>query len=84
MFGLLGAVRYAPGLSSKDDIAAVVSSLDHPVIGNHPDSRRPRCRWALDSLQNFVGNFAGIIAPALTGFVVDTQGRKKVSRNEER
>jgi MFS transporter, ACS family, D-galactonate transporter len=29
-------------------------------------------RWT--GLQNFVGNFAGIIAPALTGFVVDRTG----------
>jgi len=28
--------------------------------------------WA--GLQNFVGNFAGILAPAITGFVVDRTG----------
>ena len=35
----------------------------------------PRLAGTWTGLQNFVGNFAGILAPAITGFVVDRTGK---------
>lgn len=72
----MAAVLTGPGLS----IAAVIlttsflgmSSSNVWAITQTLAGPRAAGRWT--GLQNFVGNFAGIIAPALTGFVLDRTG----------
>ena len=48
---------------SSSNVWAITQTLAGP---------RAAGRWT--GLQNFVGNFAGIVAPALTGFVLDRSG----------
>ena len=72
----IAAVTTSPGFStaavilttsflgmSSSNVWAITQTLAGPQAAG---------RWT--GLQNFVGNFAGIVAPALTGFVLDRTG----------
>jgi ACS family D-galactonate transporter-like MFS transporter len=61
---ILLLLAFAAGGMCGSNIWAITQTLAGPKMAG---------RWA--GLQNFFGNFAGIIAPAVTGFVVDYTGR---------
>ena len=61
---LLLLLAFAAGGMCGSNIWAITQTLAGPKMAG---------RWA--GVQNFFGNFAGIIAPAVTGFVVDYTGR---------
>lgn len=72
----MAAVLTGPGLSTAAVILTTsflgmsssnVWAITQTLAGPHAAGR-----WT--GLQNFVGNFAGIVAPALTGFVLDRTG----------
>ena len=81
--GMAGAAIFAiacvltgPGLSTVAVILTTsflgMSSSNVWAITQTLAGAQAAGRWT--GLQNFVGNFAGIIAPALTGFVLDRTG----------
>jgi MFS transporter, ACS family, D-galactonate transporter len=59
---MLGLATASYGICASN-VWAITQTLAGPAAAG---------RWT--GLQNFMGNFAGIIAPALTGFVVDRTG----------
>jgi MFS family permease len=60
---LLFFVCFSMGVCSSN-VWAVTQTLAGPRVAG---------KWT--GLQNFVGNFAGIVAPALTGFVLGRTGQ---------
>jgi len=61
---ILLLLAFAAGGMCGSNIWAITQTLAGPKMAG---------RWT--GLQNFVGNFAGVIAPAVTGFVIDYTGR---------
>jgi MFS transporter, ACS family, D-galactonate transporter len=61
---ILLLLAFAAGGMCGSNIWAITQTLAGPKMAG---------RWA--GVQNFFGNFAGILAPAVTGFVVDYTGR---------
>ncbi len=61
---ILLLLAFAAGGMCGSNIWAITQTLAGPKMAG---------RWT--GLQNFVGNFAGVIAPAVTGFVIDNTGR---------
>jgi MFS transporter, ACS family, D-galactonate transporter len=74
---LLVSVISGPALSVALLTAAVVSfgvyASNNWAITQTLAGPQAAGRWA--GIQNFVGNLAGVVAPALTGFVVDRTGQ---------
>ncbi len=61
---ILLLLAFAAGGMCGSNIWAITQTLAGPKMAG---------RWT--GLQNFLGNLAGIIAPAVTGFLVDYTGR---------
>jgi cyanate permease len=61
---ILLLLAFAAGGMCGSNIWAITQTLAGPKMAG---------RWT--GVQNFLGNLAGVIAPAVTGFVIDYTGR---------